>query len=624
MCGITGILHHDKDRPIENEILKKMTDSIKHRGPDDEGYFINRNLGLGHRRLSIIDLNDGNQPMHAKESNLVIVYNGEIYNYIELREELKKLGYRFSTNSDTEVILKSYEEWGYDCQNKFNGMWAFAIWDKSKEELFLSRDRIGEKPLFYASDGNTFLFGSEIKCISSYGFKAEINEEMLEIYLTLSYVPAPNTFYKNIKKLPPGHFMVVKNGSVKIQQYWELPQINESKMLTDKEEIYENFEYLFKDSIRLRMRSDVQYGAFLSGGLDSSSIVAIMSEISSYPVNTYTIGYDDKAFDESDLAELVAKSFNTNHHLGFVKEEDFETYLEHISHHFDEPFGDSSAIPTNQVCNYASKDVKMVLTGDGGDELLSGYTGYQGEKFANHYKLLPTFLRNGLPNFIGQFSNYFSGKQRYKINRIQNVLEDSNKPFVERLHNKVSRVNPNDLEELLRSNNKNNIYPVREYLENFFKDCPYNDEFYKLMYFHLKISLPDDMLTKVDRMSMSNSIETRAPFLDYRLIEFMTKVDKKIKMQGYQRKSILKKTVAQKLPKKLLFAKKMGFGVPVREWFKNKKNVESLINNSTIGNYVNQNKLEKLIQKNMEGKIDYGIFIWSLSVFGAFINKHKY
>lgn len=394
-------------------------------------------------------------------------------------------------------------------------------------------------------------------------------------------------------------------------------------MLTDKEEIYENFEYLFKDSIKLRMRSDVQYGAFLSGGLDSSSIVTIMSEISSYPVNTYTIGYNDKAFDESDLAGAVAKSFNTNHHLGFVKEEDFETYLEHISYHFDEPFGDSSAIPTNQVCNYASKDVKMVLTGDGGDELLSGYTGYQGVKFANQYKMLPAFLRTGFPNIVGGISNYFSGKQRYKINRVQKVLEDSNLPFVERMHNKVSWIKPNDLEELLCSNNKNNIYPVREYLQNFFNDCPYNDEFYKLMYFHLKISLPDDMLTKVDRMSMSNSIETRAPFLDYRLIEFMTNVDKKVKMQGYQRKSILKNTIAQKLPKKLLLAKKRGFGVPVREWFKNKKKIETLMKNSGIENYVREEKLRGLIQENMEGKKDFGNLIWSLSILQSFVNKNN-
>ena len=381
MCGITGIYHFNKERSVDKSQLKRMTDIIRHRGPDSDGFYLNGNIGLGHRRLSIIDLSTGDQPMFNNDKSISIIFNGEIYNYIELRQELIQKGHKFRTTSDTEVAIKSYEEWGFDCQNKFNGMWAFALWDERKKHLFLSRDRIGEKPLHYTIYNNSLIFGSEIKSLFAYGIPKRFETELIEIYLVLTYIPAPYTFYKDIKKLLPGHYLLIKNENVEEKKYWDLPEIDEDNMFTNKGKIYDKFDYLLKDSVKIRMRSDVPFGAFLSGGLDSSSIVALMSEISNFPVKTFTIGFDDTNFDESALAQEVAKKFNTEHFRGTVTPDKFEESLERIVFHYDEPFGDSSAIPTGYVSKFAADKVKMVLTGDGGDEVLSGYRGYIGLKF---------------------------------------------------------------------------------------------------------------------------------------------------------------------------------------------------------------------------------------------------
>ena len=313
MCGITGIFHFDPSRNANESLLRKMTDTLSHRGPDGEGYFCKNNIGLGHRRLSIIDLSTGDQPMFNEDKSIAIIFNGEIYNYVELKDELKDRGCKFRTGSDTEVIIRAYETWGTDCQGKLNGMWAFALWDERKGQLFISRDRIGEKPLFYTTRDNTFVFGSEIKSILAHGCPATPNPELTELYLTLGYIPAPYTFYKNISKLQAGHYLTIGPGSVQEKKYWDLPEIDEDHMISDKKQVYENFEGLLKDSVRIRMRSDVPYGAFLSGGLDSAGIVALMSEISKEPVRTFTIGSDKKMFDERKLAAEVAQKFFAAH-----------------------------------------------------------------------------------------------------------------------------------------------------------------------------------------------------------------------------------------------------------------------------------------------------------------------
>ncbi|QQS35529.1 MAG: asparagine synthase (glutamine-hydrolyzing) [Ignavibacteriales bacterium] len=618
MCGITGYIHFDKNRTVSSEKIKRMSDVIAHRGPDGEGFYCKNNLALGHRRLSIIDLKTGDQPIFNDDKTIAIIFNGEIYNYIELREELKTHGKVFHTDSDTEVIIKAYEKWGLEFQSKLNGMWAFALWDEKKQTLLLSRDRMGEKPMFYSVYDNTLVFGSEIKCLFSYGIPVEKRFDLIEMYLNLSYIPAPDTFYKNIFKLHPANYLVVKDGKVEEHSYWELPDINEKDMLTDREVIHKNFEELFDDSVRIRMRSDVPFGAFLSGGLDSASIVSSMAKISSYPVQTFTIGFDDKHFDERGLAKEVAEKFKTDHNEYLVSPDSFDEALQKVIDHYDEPFGDPSAIPTGYVSRAARQKVKMVLTGDGGDEVLSGYTAYQGTKFSDKYKSYPSFVRTGLPSFIKVISKPVSGNMRYKANRVVNVLESSNMDFLERTIYKSlpSGLDLKNLLEPLSTTQKS----ITDFYKEFLSKCRFKDDFYKLMFLQLKSSLPDDMLTKVDRMSMAYSLETRVPFLDYRIVELLYRVHKDIKMEGYERKSVLRNTVAKRLPQSLLNAPKKGFSVPLRQWFKGSgfdSYLASLSQNSK--DVFHNSYLNSILEKNKNAEGDYGNFIWSLFVLKKFL-----
>ena len=616
MCGITGIFHFDRTKKINLDLLKKMNDVISHRGPDGEGFYVDGNIGLAHRRLKIIDLETGDQPMYSFDKNIVIVFNGEIYNYIELRNELISYGHRFQTRSDTEVIIKSYLQWGFDCQNKFNGMWSFALWDKKKEQLFLSRDRIGEKPLFYSEFNNSFFFGSEMKSILSCNISKSINNDLTEVYLTLSYIPGKQTFYKNINKLLPGHFLIVTKNSVIEKKYWDLPQIDEENMNKDKNKINEEFTYLLEDSVKIRMRSDVSFGAFLSGGLDSASIVSLMSKNSTLPIETFTIGFNDKKYNESELANLVAKKFSTNHNLGYVDEKSMQFFLDKVIYHFDEPFGDNSTIPTFQVSEYASKKVKMVLTGDGGDEVMSGYPTYLGLKYYNIYSKFPNVIKKNIPHLLNYSSNFFLNEKRFKIQSYSEVFSTANMKFVDRFCAKRPVTNLTNIKNITK--NISGVIKIEDYMNDYVKHIPYRDDFYKNMYIDLKSRLPDGYLPKVDRMSMANSIETRAPFLDYRLIEFMTNIHKDVKVQGFQTKSILKNTIAKNLPNELLKSKKMGFVAPLTNWFKDDLYKEKLDQLSSFEWSLDNNVIRNVINDNLNGKSDNGLFIWQLLVLKAF------
>lgn len=611
MCGIAGI-YHFAERPVNAGLLNPMIRCLAHRGPDGEGIYIDNSVGLGHRRLAIIDLSTGQQPMLNEDKSLAITFNGEIYNYIELKDELSKLGCRFHTESDTEVILHAYQMWGTECQNHFNGMWAFALWDAKKKQLFISRDRIGEKPLFYAEYDKSFLFGSEIKSILAYGVPAEVRIELLEIYLMLGYIPAPHTFYRHIHKLRPGHHLLIKDGKVTEHQYWSFPQIDENEMNTDRTAVHEEFSHLLSDSVRIRMRSHVPFGAFLSGGLDSASIVSLMSQFTEQKVETFTIGFKEKLFDERELAKLVATAFQTNHHEHVVEPDTFEYSLKKILYHYDEPFGDSSAIPTGHVSHHASQHVKMVLTGDGGDEILSGYTIYQGEKFSAHYQRLPYLIQNGIPKLASSLAFSLRGNLRYQLNRVAKVCSAATLPFSTRLITKLASINPATIKELI--GNQNHTWNIEDYIEDTMRDCRYKDPFYKLMYFQFKVSLPDDMLVKVDRMSMAHSLEARVPFLDHRLVEFMAKVHKDVKMSGYTRKVILRETIAKSLPDELLKAPKKGFVVPLREWFKGESFRSHLHDLLALEEefMIKRDTIESVIQANIDGKFDNGNFIWIL------------
>lgn len=620
MCGIAGILNLDKSEKLSKDVLKKMADTIAYRGPDGEGFFVDTFVGLAHRRLSIIDLEGGDQPMFNTRGDISIVFNGEIYNYVELRQELKQLGHTFQSSSDTEVIIKAYEQWGFGCQEKFNGMWAFAIWDARAQHLFLSRDRLGEKPLNYMQYKNMFLFGSEIKSILAYTGAVTPNSEMNELYMFLGYVPSPNTFYTDIKKLAAGKYLVVKNGKINEHTYWDLPAIGESDLRTDAEQINAELNELLFDSVRIRMRSDVPYGAFLSGGLDSSAIVSTMSEISSFPVKTFTIGFEEKAFDERSNAKIVAEKFKTEHTEEIVDKSSLETSIQKILHHFDEPFADPAAIPTSFLAQSASKHVKMVLTGDGGDEVFAGYSNYQSELFSTKYrKNLPGFVKTGLPNLVHLLSKIVTGNSRYKLNRVKRVLDSFNMPFDERLISKFIKIAPDQMKELLNKQS----YPIEEFISSTLNDCSLKDPFYRLNYYNLKVSLPDQMLVKVDKISMANSLETRAPLLDYRIVELMYQVDKSIKMPSYKDKGVkhcLKKVMANKLPSEIVNRRKQGFEVPLREWFKDGE-FENMINAGYGNTGLNANMINSLISENNKGQFDHGTLLWRILLLQKWMSK---
>lgn len=615
MCGICGAYSLNLDLKIEKSILKPMNDELIHRGPDEEGFFIEGNVGFGHKRLSIIDLSEGQQPMRVGigDQELVITYNGEIYNYIEIRKELRRLGYNFETSSDTEVILNSYIEWGEECVNHFNGMWAFAIWKRSDNSLFLSRDRMGEKPLYYYIDDKIIYFSSELPSLLKSGLKTKPNFEVLNLYLLLCYVPAPYTFYKDVFLLEAGHSIVIRDGRVKTKKYWDLPYVENGSTNKSKNEIHEEFDYLFRDSVKLRMRSDVPFGAFLSGGLDSSSIVSVMDQYSDHRVKTFCIGFDEKEFDERDLARLVADRFNTDHHEKNVNPDSYEISLAKVVKHYGDPFGDSSAIPTGIVSEFAAKNVKMVLTGDGGDEVLSGYTTYQGEKFALTYQKFPSLIGRTIPRVLSTGSSFLKGNLKYKINRTTNVLHSSSLPFVDRLKNKAGQIDPNLIDGLIKPTSGNITFNdfYNERYKNLDTDL---NNFYRLMYWHLKVSLPDDMLRKVDRMSMSHSLETRIPFLDHRLVSLMVNVDHSIKMEGYERKSVLRNTIAKNLPNQLLKSGKKGFRVPVREWFKNESLLKTVRDLGELEDYIDGKKWKRILEDNQMGRLDAGNFIWTVAV----------
>jgi asparagine synthase (glutamine-hydrolysing) len=575
MCGIAGFLYNDYNRRADSDTLRRMTDTLVHRGPDGEGLWCSDNIALGHRRLSIIDLDGGKQPMQSDDGTLTITFNGEIYNYLELKAELTSLGHTFRTNSDTEVILNSYRQWGESCVHKFNGMWAFALWDSTKQMLFCSRDRIGEKPFYYAQTDEGFVFASEIKALFGFGIPRVINNDLLDAYLSLTYIPAPYTFFKNIFKLKPGNNIIARTNGISITQYWDIPTPTLSEQRNDEENILEEFSYLFRDAVALRMRADVPFGAFLSGGLDSASVVATMSGLSKFPIKTFTTGFNEKEYDERSLAKLVADSYSTHHTELLVTDDDISTAIEKLSWYYDEPFGDSSALPTYIVSKLAREHVTMVLTGDGGDEVLSGYTIHQGEKFAHQLRYVPDFVLSGISNGLMNTSASISSKKISSLlHRAGSVINSSSQSVEDRIISKQNGFGVKDRKNL-RDFAETTI-TAEDIVSDTLTKVSNADNFTKLNYWLSKVSLPDDMLTKVDRATMAHSLEARVPFLDHRIIELGAMTSMNVKLRGYTRKHILRKTIAKQLPKELLLAKKMGFVVPISPWMS--KNTGRILN----------------------------------------------
>jgi len=562
MCGIVGIYNLNKSS-VDKNLLLSMIRKINHRGPDDSGIFLHKNVGLGHARLSIIDLSSaGHQPMSDSEEILHIVFNGEIYNFKEIRKSLEDLGYKFKSKTDTEVILYSYKEWGIDCVKKFNGMFAFAIFDQENDLFFIARDRMGEKPLYYYFNNNKFIFASEIKAIlEDKDVKREIDNQGLVNYFTFGHSIAPDTLYKGIKKLSPGNYIIFKNGKIEIEKYWDLLLIDN---IEDKGEKYycQKVKDILENSVRDRLVSDVPLGVFLSGGIDSSLMVAMMAKNKVSPLKTFSVGFNvgGKEFNELSDAKIVADYFKTDHHEIILEESDLINTLNKLVYYFDEPFGDAASFPVFYMSEFAKKYVSVVLTGEGADEIFGGYRRYLVEKNLSKVSPLSPILNNSFSKYcLESLPNLRRVKKLASALAIKNDLE--------RYTNWISFFSSDALNDLFL--NKNLPDPLKVYKQDYslYKG---NEWLKTIMRLDQKILLPDGYLEKVDKTTMAFGLESRAPFLDHKLVEFAESIPSNYKIKGQETKIILRQILKEFLPESICKKAKHGFAVPTNIWLKGK------------------------------------------------------
>jgi len=635
MCGICGIIRFD-GKPVAPELIQRMCRSFSHRGPDDEGIEIfgpsaeenGRQVtgGFGHRRLSVIDLSPaGHQPMASQDRSLLITYNGEIYNYRELREDLQKKGHQFKSSTDTEVILHLYEEEGVDAVHRLNGMFAFALWDRNRSRLWVCRDRIGIKPLVYYWDGKKFLLGSEIKAIlCDDSISKKLNRSALSLYLAFSYVPAPHTMFEGICKLEPGHSILLENGRLQLRKYWDIPQQKTpvaSAMSSVTENGYESALFsALSEAVKVRMIADVPLGAFLSGGIDSSIVVALMAVHSPKPIKTFSIGFkDDALYDETRYARAVAERYKTDHHEIRLSAGDLLNVFPDVLASFDEPFADSSAVPTFVVSRETRKHVTVALSGDGGDELFAGYRSYLGEYWYPYYRWVPPVIRKPLfESWVMRLPDSRNEKVPEYIRRIKKFVRGSYGSFPERILSMKEIFSHSLQKQLLREiYNPADNFPLK-WVSN--KLCGYETDRINLMLLSdVKDSLPGDMLTKVDWMSMKTSLEVRVPFLDHRVVEMAFQIPGSIKIRRGETKYLLKKTFKKLLPASLHHRPKSGFEIPIGRWLKmdlkfllNQYLDEKRISQQGIFNYP---IIEKLKNNYLSNRSDTSWMLWNLIVF---------
>ncbi len=618
MCGIVGIVHSKESESVDTSLLRSMNASLKHRGPDDEGYWIQGNVGLAMRRLSIIDLEGGHQPISNEEGNIWTVFNGEIYNFLELREELIQKGHRFKTRSDTETIVHLYEEEGEAFVERLRGMFAMAVWDNRSQKLLLYRDRVGIKPLHYWSRNGTLVFASEIKAILEVPeVGQEISASALSDYLSFLYIPAPQTIYREIFKLPPGHLLRCQGGELKISSYWDF-SYREEHGLRESDWI-ERLREKLDESVRSHLVSDVPVGAFLSGGTDSSSVVAWMSRRRAEPVRTYSIGFSDDRLNELGYAGEVARYFGTDHHEKMVEVDAFELLPKIISG-FDEPFADSSALPTYLVSEFAREEVKVALSGDGGDELFAGYLWTRKEAWLEQYRRVPLALRNRIESLILR-EGYEPLREMSAWSSLQRFFFDArlhpSESFARRSMSfqpwmKADLFQPWVREEL---GGEESLKLVRSYFERGAAQTVME----KLLYLDSKIYLPDDLLTKVDRMSMAHSLEVRVPLLDHELIELVATIPFSLKLRGKTTKYILKQAMKGLVPPRVLKQRKQGFSIPIQRWFREELadfSEELLLQEKSAGRrFFQADYLKWLLDEHRHGRQRFGTQLYALVVF---------
>ena len=631
MCGIVGIVDRSGREPIDRPLLQAMTDRLSHRGPDDDGFYVAPGVGLGHRRLSIIDVASGHQPMFNEDRSVVVVYNGEIYNFQDLAEELQSKGHLFRTHSDTEVIVHAWEEWGEACVDRFRGMFAFAIWDEGQQTLFLARDRLGIKPLYYAElSSGKVIFGSELKALLVHPeLERDFDLQAVEDYFGYGYVPDPKTIYRSVAKLPPGNVLKIRRGEPlpRPRVYWDVSF--EPKSFGSEAEACEEIVERLHEAVKLRLISEVPLGAFLSGGVDSSAVVAMMAETSEGPVNTCSIGFNQAGFDESHYAKQVAEAFETRHHMRVVEADSYDL-IDQLADIYDEPFADSSAIPTYQVSGLARERVTVALSGDGGDEVFAGYRRYRW----HHYEEL---VRSRLPQSVRGPVFGLLGRHYPKLDwapkplRAKSTLEAVARDSAEGYFHSVSILSDGLRHGLYSSSFAADLsgYNAVEVMRQHMAAAPARHHLDKVQYADFKTYLPGDILTKVDRASMAHSLEVRVPLLDHPLVERIAGLPASWKLRGREGKFIFKKAMEPRLSQEILYREKMGFAVPLAKWFRGP--LHARIRSSLLGRRLRESgifddgKIEQLVNQHSSGLRDHSAALWALLMFESFLRNvhHK-
>jgi asparagine synthase (glutamine-hydrolysing) len=614
MCGIAGLLNTDRSSGLDKAIVHRMCQTIVHRGPDDEGIYVQGGVGLGMRRLSIIDVAGGCQPIHNEDRTVWVVFNGEIYNFPELRRQLEQSGHRFYTNTDTEVIVHLYEDLDGDCVQRLRGMFAFAIFDERRQKLMLARDRLGIKPLHYASTPERLLFGSEIKAILAAAPELnEVNPQALLDFFYFGYIPEPATAFKRIQKLPPGHLALWANGHMTVRQYWDVPAYSVCEPRSE-EECLEELETRLAEAVRMRLISDVPLGALLSGGVDSSLIVALMARASNAPVKTFSVGFSKSDFNEAQHARRVARCFGTEHHELHVEPNIAQT-LDALTRSLEEPFGDSSMIPTFYISRLAREHVTVALSGDGGDELFAGYDRYSLSLRRRVLEPVPEWARRWYRDHLHPLIPRSARGRAYAYNVAL--------PWRERYLDSVSFIPAFERQTRLLSDDfrasiqgHDPLDPFREYLNR----APAQDPLSQLLYLDTKTYLPGDILTKVDRMSMATSLEARVPLLDHPFVEYATSLPARLKLCGFQQKYILKKlAVRAGVPPEVVYRPKQGFALPlvywIREEFKHDLPRLLLEPRTLQRGYLKRQGISELLDEHARGRRNHSGSIWRLLVF---------
>lgn len=627
MCGIAGLFDLRGARDFDRALVERMNQVQFHRGPDEGGTHFEPGVALAHRRLSIIDLSSGQQPLCNEDGSVIVVFNGEIYNYQALVPELEALGHVFHTRSDTEVIVHAWEAWGEACVQRFRGMFAFAVFDRKAETLFLARDRLGVKPLFYAflPDGS-FAFGSELKVLTQHpSLDRRLDELALEEYFALGYVAEPRTIYQGALKLGPGESLLLRRGvsAASPKQYWDV-RFTLDNPLTMEDAAAELVERL-RDSIRLRMISEVPLGAFLSGGVDSSAVVAMMAGISSDPVNTCSIAFDDPAFNESAFANMVAQRYSTRHHVETVSSDDFDL-IDTLAALYDEPYADSSAIPTYRVCQLARKHVTVALSGDGADESFAGYRRYRLHAMEERLRsVMPLGVRRPVFGLLGRL--YPKADWAPRMFRAKTTFQALARDSVQAYFHSVSLLRDDMRAQLYSDAFRQRLggYDALDVFRRHAGQAGTDDPLALVQYLDLKTYLVGDINTKVDRASMAHSLEVREPLMDHELVEWLASLPSGLKVNGQEGKAFFKKAMEPYLPSDVLYRPKMGFAVPLARWFRGplrQRVKESLLGETMLDSGLfNPDYLRHLVETHQSGRRDYSTPIWTLLMFEAFLRN---